>query len=92
MRCPVRINLELIEKWLSEVEISSERQNDFVVSVRKIVADAREKNDVDIVLDVDDDIVLCRYKNGKEVTDTAEAPLYYAQSIALGNCDWDGWR
>jgi hypothetical protein len=93
MRYSFRIDLAVIEEWLAKVESQSERQRAFVESVLKAVADARAKNDFDIVLDVDDDIVLCRrYNDGREVIDTNETPLYYAQCIALGVCNWDEWR
>jgi len=93
MRHPFRIDLAAIEDWLAKVESKNEVQRAFVESVFKAVANVRAKNDFDIVLDVDDDIVLCRrYNDGREDINTAETPLYYAQCIALGLCNWDEWR
>jgi hypothetical protein len=88
MRVPIKLNLDLIETWLSTVEIKNETQRRFVESTKRSLDDVRARNDSDIVLDVEDDVVLYRYFKGKEVMAGEEIQLYYAQAVALGVRDW----
>lgn len=85
MRYPVKIDLDCVEKWVSTVEAKSDKQKAFVETTREYCCKLRERNDIDIVLDVENDVVLYRYNDGQEqVATSEEIQLFYAQCMAKG--------
>lgn len=85
MRHSVKLNLQLIEDWLSNLKVENEKQQKRVCVLMSHISELRSKEEYNIVLDVEDNMVLYRYKDGKEqIATSAEIDLYYAQCVAKG--------
>lgn len=85
MRHPVKIKIEVVEAWAESVECKTEKQKKFVADTINACKLMREKEDLNIVLDIENSFVYDRYKDGEELIPTGEEiQLFYAQSVAKG--------